>query len=109
MNTGEAITWIEAHPAESIVIGAGGVLALMWLFGAFSGPKASDTSGGSANLAAAYYAAEAQQAVVGGQIQMANIAAAADVAKTGLTTRTATAINESNNNAAVLINGQNTS
>jgi hypothetical protein len=101
MNFNEVVGWAEHHPTESIIIGAGGVLAILWMLGYIGGGSgtqgAADQTGSTANLAAAYYAAEAQQAVVGGQIQVATIQAAA-----------ATAMNSSNNNAAVAINAAQT-
>lgn len=98
------VKWVEAHPGESIVFGGVGVLVLLWLLGYFS----SDTSNaGASNLAAAYYAAEANQAVVGGQIQMANINATAATAQTGIQANAAVAINAANAGAATTINGQN--
>jgi hypothetical protein len=109
MDMASVISWTEAHPVEAFVIGAGGTLALLWLFGAFSGGSGSQSTAaaGTANMAAAYYAAEAQQAVVGGQIQMANINATAQTAQTALTTNGAVAINAAQQNAAEIINGQN--
>lgn len=101
----KAIAWIEAHPIEATLIGLGGVIALMWLFGFFGSKQSSD--GGASSLAAAYYAAEAQQAVIGGQIQQANIAATRDTAIAGIQANAAEAINQSNNNASTTINGQN--
>ena len=104
MNFGGAAKWVEAHPGESIIIGTVGLLAVLWILGVFSSaPAQSSSSAGSANMAAAYYAAEAQQAVVGGQIQMANIAANASTAQAQL----AVQANATNANAATIINGQN--
>jgi hypothetical protein len=81
---------------------------VLWMFGAFSKPApASSADAGTANMAAAYYAAEAQQAVVGGQIQVANINATAATAQAGIAANAATAINASNAHAAITINGQN--
>jgi hypothetical protein len=99
------VKWVEAHPTESIIIGGASVIALLWLLGAFGGSKSADS--GSSSLASAYYAAEAQQAVVGGQIQQANIAATAATAQMGLQTDAAVKINEAQTGAAVTINGQN--
>jgi len=108
MNTKEVMHWVEAHPGESILIGGGVVIALLWLFGAFSkSAPAADTSGQS--LAAAYYAAEAQQAVVGGQIQMANISATASTAQALIGANAAQAINATNATAATTLNQQNAS
>jgi hypothetical protein len=103
-----SVQWVEAHPTESIIIGGVGVIALLWLLGAFGGSKSTDSSGAS-SLAAAYYAAEAQQAVVGGQIQVANINATASTAQKSLDDNAAVAINSTNAYAAMTINGQNTS
>lgn len=100
MNFKELEAWVEANPGKSILIGGGLVLFLLWIFGAFS--KSATSNGGS--LAAAYYAAEAQQAVIGGQIQQATIAAAAQTAQAGIAANAATAINAANTNAAITIN-----
>jgi hypothetical protein len=108
MNFKEVTAWVEAHPTESIVIGAGGVLVVLWLLGAFSGSPAASNSGAS-NLASAYYAAEAQQAVVGGQIQMATIQSAAATAQNAAQVNGAVAVAKSQSKAAVTINGQNAS
>lgn len=93
--------WVEAHPGESIAIGAVGVIGLLWLLGAFSKPAAQPASDGGASLAAAYYAAEAQQAVVGGQIQQTTIATAAQTAQTKIAADAAVAVNAQNANASV--------
>ena len=108
MNFKEVTSWVEAHPTESIVIGAGGVLVVLWLLGAFSSTPAASDSGAS-NLASAYYAAEAQQAVVGGQIQMATIQSAAQTAQVNSQANAAVAINAAQTTAATTINGQNAS
>jgi hypothetical protein len=107
MNFKEITSWVEAHPGESIVIGGGGVIFLLWIFGAFGSGKSSDS--GASNMAAAYYAAEAQQAVVGGQIQVATIGAARDTAVAGIQANAATAINSANDYTAITVNGQNAS
>lgn len=104
MKLAEVTGWVEDHPTESIVIGLGGTLALLWLLGFFSS-NANNT--GSSNLASAYYAAEAQQAVVGGQIQMANINATASTAQALIGANAAVGINAANTTAAMTINGQN--
>lgn len=93
MNFSELMAWIEKNPGMALVIGGGGLLAVMYLMGAFSPTPAATDQSGASNLAAAYYNAEAQQATIGGQIQMTTLNDAA-----------ATAINNSNNNAAVAIN-----
>lgn len=104
----KVLAWVEDHPTESIVIGVGGAVVLMWLLGFFSSSSTSSSnSSGAGNMAAAYYAAEAQQAVVGGQIQVANINATAQTAQTKLATDAATAIASTNAAAATTINGQN--
>jgi hypothetical protein len=108
MNMTGALHWAEAHPTESILIGGAGVIALLWLFGAFKS-SGSSADAGASSLASAYYAAEAQQAVVGGQIQVAGINATAATAQTKLQADAASAINASNNNAAIITNGQNAS
>ena len=107
MNFAGITSWVEEHPTESIVIGAGGVLVVLWLLGAFSSSGSSDA--GASNLASAYYAAEAQQAVVGGQIQMATIQSAAATAQNAAQVNGAVAINKAQTKAAVTINGQNAS
>jgi hypothetical protein len=106
MKFADVTSWVEQHPTESIVIGAGGVLVVLWLLGAFSSSGSASDSG-SSNLASAYYAAEAQQAVVGGQIQMATIQAAASTAMNASQVNGAVAINKAQTSAAVKINNQN--
>lgn len=106
MDTHRMVKWVEAHPTESILIGAGIIILILWLLGYFSGSSASS---GSSNLASAYYAAEAQQAVVGGQIQMANINATASTAQTAMNDSAAQAIALAGYGAQVTINGQNAS
>src|SRR5690242_283955 len=100
MTLAQLETWVEANPGKSILIGGGLVILILWLFGAFSKAPADNTS---TSLASAYYAAEAQQAVVGGQIQMANIGATADTAKTLISANAAQAINQQNATAATTI------
>lgn len=91
MDFGDMVKWAEGHPVPTVIIGAGGLIAILWMLGYIGGGSAQQGADqGTQNMAAAYYAAEAQQAVVGGQIQMATIQAAA-----------ATAINNANDNAAV--------
>jgi hypothetical protein len=98
MNFSELLAWMEKNPVAAIAIGGGGVIAIMYLLGYFSPtPAATTDTSGQTNLAAAYYAAEANQANVGGAIQVATIQAAA-----------ATAMDNSNNNAAVAINAAQT-
>lgn len=104
-----AVQWVEAHPIEATVIGLGGVVVLLWLFGAFKGGGGSSADAGTANMAAAYYAAEAQQAVVGGQVQVATIQAARDTALGKLQTDAAVALGTTQATAATAINQQNTS
>jgi hypothetical protein len=108
MKFAEVTAWVEEHPTESIVIGAGGLIAILWLLGFFSS-SSSSASSGSSNLASAYYAAEAQQAVVGGQIQVATIQSAAQTAQTAAQANAAVAINKAQTKAATTINGQNAS
>lgn len=108
MKFAEVTTWVEAHPTESIVIGAGGVLVVLWLLGAFSSSGSSSNAGAS-NLASAYYAAEAQQSVVAGQIQMATVQSAAATAQNAAQVNGAVAINKAQTKAATTINGQNAS
>lgn len=101
------LKWVEAHPAESAIIGIGGVVVILWALGFFSSKPAASADAGTANMAAAYYAAEAQQAVVGGQIQVANIAATASTAQALAGDSAAVSINKAQTKAAVAINGQN--
>ena len=108
MKFAEVTGWVEQHPTESIVIGAGGLIAVLWLLGFFSSAPAASNSGAS-NLASAYYAAEAQQAVVGGQIQMATIQTAGATAQNAANANAAVAINKAQTKAATVINGQNAS
>jgi len=101
--------WVSAHPTESVVIGLGGLLAVLWLLGVFKGGGSADAAAtGASNLAGAFYAAEAQQAVVGGQIQMTTLQTAAATAQAANAANAAVAINEANAHAATIINGQNT-
>jgi hypothetical protein len=104
---GNIMKWIEAHPAESAIIGVGGALVVMWMLGFFSSSSSSSADSGTANMAAAYYAAEAQQAVVGGQIQVATIGAAASTAQALAGDTAAVSINKAQTKAATAINGQN--
>jgi hypothetical protein len=108
MKFAEITAWVEAHPGESIVIGGGGVIVLLWLLGYFSSTPASSDSGAS-NMAAAYYAAEANQATVAGQIQALTVQTAGATAVAGIQANAATAINQAQTSAAVTMNGQNTS
>lgn len=104
---GGILKWVEAHPAESAIIGIGGAVVVMWMLGFFSSSSSSSANSGASNMAAAYYAAEAQQAVVGGQIQVANIAANASTAQALAGDSAAVSINKAQTKAAVAINGQN--
>jgi hypothetical protein len=105
MKLAEVTGWVEQHPTESIVIGAGGLIAVLWLLGFFSSSSSADS--GSSNLASAYYAAEAQQAVVGGQIQMTTLQTAAATAQNAADVNGSVAIAKSQSKAATTINGQN--
>jgi hypothetical protein len=103
---GKIAGYVQEHPGLSIAIGAGGLVFVLWIFGAFSkGGGGGD--GGQTSMAAAYYAAEAQQAVVGGQIQVATLQATRDTAIAGLQADAATKINKTNAKAAMTINQQN--
>jgi hypothetical protein len=105
MNFKELTVWVEAHPGESILIGGGGLIFILWLLGYFS----SSSSGPAQDpLAAAYYAAEANQAVVAGQIQNTTLTTARDTAVAGIQANAAVAINAAQTGAATVINGQNT-
>jgi hypothetical protein len=108
MKFAELTSWVEEHPTESIVIGGGGLILLLWLLGFFSSSSSSGDSG-SSSLASAYYAAEANQAVVGGEIQVANIQATAATAQNAAQVNGAVAINKAQTKAATTINGQNAS
>lgn len=103
---GKVGPWVAQHPIPSVAIGAGGLIVVLWIFGAFS-RKPATSDGGASNMAAAYYAAEAQQAVVGGQIQMANIQATRDTAIAGLATDAAVKSENIRATAATTINQQN--
>ncbi len=105
MNFKELTVWVEAHPGESILIGGGGLIFILWLLGYFS-PSASAPA--QDPLAAAYYAAEANQAVVAGQIQNTTLTTARDTAVAGIQANAAVAINAAQTGAATVINGQNT-
>lgn len=109
MNIDKAAIWIEKNPGLAIVIGLTGTLAILWLLGFFSTPAAAGAGGdtGQTNMAAAYYAAEAQQAVVGGQIQMAHEAATSQTAQAATAANAAVAINAAQSLASVRINQQN--
>lgn len=108
MKLAQVTGWVEQHPTESIVIGAGGVIAILWLLGYF-GSSAGASSSGASNLASAYYAAEAQQAVVGGEIQMTTLQTAAATAQNAAQVNGAVAIAKAQAKAATTINGQNAS
>jgi hypothetical protein len=103
----DALHWVEEHPALAAVIGVGGVFILLWLLGFFSSTKSSDS--GSSNLASAYYAAEAAQAKIGGDIQLASITTAAQTRQNADNANAAVAIANTQAGAAVTINGQNAS
>jgi hypothetical protein len=100
--------WIEEHPyATGGIVFAGG-LAILWYLGYFSGGSSNaSASNGTANLAAAYYAAEAAQTTASTQLQMATVADTNATAQVGLQATAATAINAANANASTIINGQN--
>jgi hypothetical protein len=103
---GKILGWAEAHPAQAVMAGGVIVLGVLWLLGVFDRPQ-QQSDGGASNMAAAYYAAEAQQAVIGGQIQVANIAATRDTAIAGLETDAAVKLGNIQANAAQTINQQN--
>ena len=105
MDMSKITGWVEAHPTESIVIGAGGLIAILYLLGYFS--SSSSGSSGASSLASAYYAAEAQQAVVAGQIQADTVLSTAQTAQVNAQANAAVAINAAQSGAAVTINGQN--
>jgi hypothetical protein len=108
MDFGQIVKWAEAHPTETIIIGAGGLIALLWALGYIGGGQAAPSGDtGTANMAAAYYAAEQAQAVVGGQIQVATIQAAAATAMNASNNTAAVAIDQTNASAAQTINQQN--
>lgn len=102
----KVVEWAEAHPTEAILIGGAGVLVILYLMGFFGSNSASNSaSQGASNMAAAYYAAEAQQAVVGGQIQEATINDAATTAQVQDQVQGAVAINQAQQTAATTIAG----
>jgi hypothetical protein len=108
VSVGGAIDWAQEHPVASIAIGAGGLIFILWLLGAFSRKDSGNgADAATQSMTAAYYAAEAQQAVVGGQIQIANVQATPDTAIAGLTTDAAVKINKAQTKAAVTIGQQN--
>lgn len=100
------LSWMEAHPVEAGVIGVAGVVVLLYAFGFFGSSSASaGANQGASNLASAYYAAEAQQAVVGGQIQLATVNDAAATAQVQDQQQALVAINAANNTASTAIAG----
>lgn len=82
--------WAEEHPLATAGIVFVGGLGLLWVFGFFNRSGSADN--GSANMAAAYYAAEAQQAVVGGQIQQTTLTTAAATKQAEIQANAATSI-----------------
>jgi len=84
------VQWAEQHPLPAAGIVFGGGLVLLWALGFFSRSGSNDS--GTANMAAAYYAAEAQQAVIGGQIQQTTLTTAATTKQAEIQAHAATSI-----------------
>jgi uncharacterized protein YfiM (DUF2279 family) len=85
------VDWIEHNPllAGGLIVGGG--LVILWYMGFFTKAQAS-SDGGTANLAAAYYAAEAAQGVAGTQLAMQQSSDTAQTAQVGLQATAATSI-----------------
>src|SRR6185436_19434237 len=84
------VQWAEEHPLPAAAIVFGGGLVVLWALGFFTRSGSNDS--GTANMAAAYYAAEAQQAVIGGQIQQATLTTAAATKQAEIQAGAATSI-----------------
>lgn len=92
--------WAEEHPYVSAAVIVGGVAVIYWLFFSGSGnSSANAAAAGQANMAAAYYAAEAQQAVAGTQLNIAQDANLTAVKTQQIQADAAVSINASNNQA----------
>lgn len=109
MDTGQVGGWIKAHPyATGGIVFVGG-LGLLYLLGYIGGGSAVAADAGTANLASAFYGAEAAQAQAGAAVQIQTLQSQADTNQAKINADAATAINASNNGMAMTINGQNTS
>lgn len=96
------VTYVEEHPyVAGAVIFGGGLLILWWL--GFFGSGQQSTDSGSSNLAAAYYAAEANQATVGAQLQATQIQANAATKGAQIQADAAVSINNANQQTAQVI------
>lgn len=96
------IVWAEQHPYMTAAIVFGGGLAVLYMLGYLGGGSGSAQSG-AANMAAAYYAAEAQQAVAGTQLNMATVQANAQTQGQQIQANAALGIAQSNDAASVAI------
>jgi hypothetical protein len=100
----EIIAWIEKNPVPSIAIGAVVVIGGMYLLGYFT--PAQSSSGGSQNLAAAYYAAEAATATAGTQLQMETVRDTNQTAQVTAQANAAQAIASTEANMYTTLGGQ---
>lgn len=94
------VEYAKEHPYIVGVGVFGGGLLILWWLGYFSSSKAD---AGVANMAAAYYSAEAQQAVVGGQLQMATVQAAAQTAGQQIQANAALGIAQANDSRDIAV------
>jgi hypothetical protein len=95
---------VEEHPYVTGAVVFGGGLALLWLFGFFSSTSStSSTDTATTNMAAAYYAAEAQQATAGTQLNIAQDYTQAQTDQTQIQANAAVAINAAQTGAATQI------
>jgi hypothetical protein len=105
MSFEDLLAWIEAHPWQAALIGGVGVLVILWLFGFFG--SSSQQSSGDGGLMSAYYAAEAQQASVGAQLQAHQDDLAAATNQAQIQANAAEAIATTAANMQTTINSQN--
>jgi hypothetical protein len=95
---------VEEHPYVTGAVVFGGGLAILWLFGFFSSTSStSSTDTATTNMAAAYYAAEAQQATAGTQLNIAQDYTQAQTDQTAIQANAAVAINAAQTGAATQI------
>lgn len=99
------VNWVEKNPWLAGIIGIGGVLILLWLFGFFSSSTSQTSS--SNGLAAAYYNAEAAQTTAGTQLQMATEAYAAQTAQDQIQATGAESIAQTQANMYTTLGQQN--